>query len=441
MEEQLVKDKMNGFCLKGNFIYMNDAGQLQTVVGGYGVCVDGISQGVFKQLPAAYKGFPIEDRGEELILPGLVDLHAHAPQYGYRGIGKELELLDWLETYTFPIEKKFGDLDYARQSYQLFVDDLLASATTRIVLFATIHVPATLFLMQLLETSGMVSFVGKVNMDRNSPDYYRETSARASLEATRNFLDEVASSGFSSTYPILTPRFIPSCSDELMYGLGKIQEDYDVPVQSHLSENRKEIAWVRQLCPDARFYGDCYYRDGLFGGGAPTIMAHCVSSSEDEIELMAKQGVFVAHCPSSNECIASGIAPIRRYLDRGMNVGFGSDVAGGYTLSIFNEMAEALKLSKMYWRYLDEKCSPLSVREVFDMATRRGGRFFGKVGSFDPGYQFDAVSIDDSAIRSLVSHTLENRLERLIYLHETCKLTQKYIKGKLVFSSNRHNGR
>ena len=155
---------------------------------------------------------------------------------------------------------------------------------------------------------------------------------------------------YDHTYPILTPRFTPSCTDELMTELGKIQREYHIPIQSHLSENFGEIAWVKELCPTSRFYGDAYDMFGLFGtkpaaneevsnpasassNTCPTIMAHCVHSTDEEIQMIKDQGVYIAHCPESNTDIASGIAPIRRYLDMGLHVGLGTDVAGGFSLS------------------------------------------------------------------------------------------------------------
>ena len=285
--------------------------------------------------------------------------------------------------------------------------------------------------MQELENSGLVSYVGKVNMDRNSPDYLREADAKTALEDTERWICETRSA-FAHTKPILTPRFIPSCSDELLRGLGALADKYDLPVQSHLSENFGEIAWVRELCPQAAFYGDAYDQFGLFGGKHPCIMAHCVHSGDEEIERMRQNGVFVAHSPLSNANLASGVAPVSKYLDCGLRVGIASDVAGGETVDLFRVMADALRDSKLRWRLLDQEVKPLSVDQVFYLATLGGGRFFGKVGSFAPGYEFDAVVLDDTTLDHPQELTLRARLERCIYLSDGRQVAAKYAAGRKI---------
>ena len=152
--------------------------------------------------------------------------------------------------------------------------------------------------------------------------------------------------------------------NELMERLAGIQRTFGLPVQSHLSENQGEVEWVRELCPSASCYGDAYASFGLFGGGVPTIMAHCVLSGEEEIAMLRERGVWVAHCPASNTNIASGIAPVRRFLDEGLRVGLGSDVAGGHSTSLFRAMADAIQVSKLRCRLQDKSLNPLNVQEA-----------------------------------------------------------------------------
>ena len=266
---------MNAFVLKGNLCYSESADRIRLIPNGYLVCEEGVCLGAFETLPERFAALPLKDFGDRLILPGLVDLHLHAPQFAFRGLGMDMELLDWLNTYTFPEESKYADLRYAERAYSQFADHLHRSATTRAAVFATIHAPATELLMEKLEQSGLVSYVGKVNMDRNSPDYLCEKDAAASIAATEEWICRTRDR-FAHTKPILTPRFIPSCTDALMRGLRSLVEKYDLPVQSHLSENFGEIAWVQELCPSSAFYGDAYDRFGLFGGDHKCIMAHCV---------------------------------------------------------------------------------------------------------------------------------------------------------------------
>ena len=421
---------MERFAIRGHICYSEDKNKIQTIEHGYAVCEKGICQGVFDKLPGKWKGIPCIDHGDRLILPGLVDLHVHGPQYTFRGLGMDMELIDWLNTHTFPEEEKYQDEEYAKKAYEIFVDDLLHSATTRVCVFATCHKEATLWLMKRMEEAGLAGYVGKVNMDRNSPEGLCEKSAGKSAEDTEAWILEAAD--LANVRPILAPRFIPTCSEELLEKLSALRKKYRLPVQSHLSENQKEVEWVRSLCPQAACYGDAYRLHGLFGGECPTIMAHCVYSNEEETRMMKEQGVFIAHCPESNANLASGIAPARKFLDMGLKMGLGTDVAAGTSLSLFRAMAMAIQCSKLRWRLQDQSMAPLTAEEVFYLATKGGGEFFGKTGSLEKGYEFDAVVIDDRMLRHARALSVKERLERLIYLAEDGQIQAKYIKGKQV---------
>lgn len=224
------------FAIKGDICFCKTKNQWTTMKNAYAVCETGISQGVFAQLPEQYAHFPVYDFTGKLIIPGLVDLHMHAPQYAFRGMGMDLELMDWLGQQTFPEEAKYADLPYADKAYTIFADNIKHSATSHACLFATQHRAATELLMDRMEQTGMISFVGKVNMDREAPDNLRESSAEASAQETLRWLYEIAGK-YQRTKPILTPRFIPSCTPELLAKLQIIQQEYKLPVQSHLSEN------------------------------------------------------------------------------------------------------------------------------------------------------------------------------------------------------------
>ena len=419
-------------ALKGQIVYSESSNKLKICENGYLVYEANQIKGVYPTLPEEYKGILVEDYEDRIIVPGFVDLHVHAPQYAFRGLGMDMELLDWLETNTFPEESKYKDIIYAQKAYQMFVDNLKKSATTRACIFATIHKESTILLMDMLEKAGLATMVGKVNMDRNSPDYLREETEE-SVNETISWLEEVQKKQYRHTRPILTPRFIPSCTDELMRKLKDIQKKYQIPIQSHLSENYGEIAWVQELCPKSEFYGDAYDQFGLFGADCPTIMAHCVYSSDEEIQRMKENGVFVAHCPESNMNLASGIAPIRKYMQEGLKVGMGSDVAGGTKEDMFAAMMHAIQCSKLRWRVVDDTLAPLTASEVFYLATKGGGEFFGKVGSFEPGYEFDAVVLDDSRLKDVEPVSVADRIERFIYLEQEEDIRAKYVAGKELF--------
>lgn len=419
------------FVLKGHICYCDENKKLQICPESYAVCLEGICQGVFKELPGQFAALGVRDMGDCLILPGLTDLHTHAPQYGFRGLGMDLELLEWLNTHTFPEEARYANLDYAKRAYGMYVEELKKSAVTRAVIFATMHVESTKLLMDLLEESGLETYVGKVNMDRNGAVNLQEESSQISAAETRRWLREIQGC-YQHTHPILTPRFIPSCSDALLEELKVLQQETGLPLQSHLSENPGEVAWVRELCPEAESYSHAYWRAGLFGGDYPAIMAHCVWVEEEEIQLMRQQGIYVAHCPQSNANLSSGAAPVRRFLEEGILVGLGSDMAAGYSTSVLRAMADAIQCSKLRWRLADQSLKPLTLEEVFYMGTAGGGSFFGKVGSFLKGYEFDAVVFDDSSFSSPRRLEVRERLERLIYLSDDRQVAGKYVKGKRI---------
>ena len=426
------------FVIRGNLCQTKTPGELDLHERAYAVCIDGLSMGVFADLPSEYAGLPLYDYGDALIFPGMVDLHIHAPQYAYRGMCMDLELMDWLSRYTFPEEEKYEDLAYAERAYRIFVEALKGGATARSCIFATRHRSATELLMRLMEESGLVSYVGKVNMDREASEALTEKSAEHSAYDTFGWINAVRDK-FQNTHPILTPRFIPCCTDRLMEELREIQMAYGIPVQSHLSESKGEIDFVKFLRPDNPFYGDSYNAYDLFGKNddintdVRTVMAHCVWSSEEEVELMRENGVFVAHCPASNMNLTSGIAPIRRYLDKGLRIGLGSDIAGGHSASIFRAITDAIQVSKMYFRMVDETCRPLVFSEAFYLATKGGGAFFGKAGSFESGYCFDAVVLDDSVLPHPQQISLGERMERAVYLGLDEKaITAKFVGGRRI---------
>lgn len=420
------------FVVKGNIIYSKNPSDLAIYEDAFLVCAEGLTAGIFPELPEEYASFPLYDYGKCLIIPGLVDLHVHAPQYTYRGLGMDKELLDWLQTYAFPEESRYENPDYAERAYRIFVEKMRTNATTRACIFATAHVPATLLLMEMLEKSGLITYVGKVSMDRNAPAPLCEESPAVAAAAVEKWL-KTSLKKYKNTKPMLTPRFIPSCTDDLLTSLGRFQKKYHVPVQSHLSENLSEIAWVRELCPYSSDYGEAYEHFGLFGGNAPTVMAHGVWPGKREFARIKERGVYIAHCPQSNTNIASGIAPVRQYLDAGIHIGLGSDVAGGSSDSIFRAMVDAIQVSKLRWRLITQDDAPITLDEAFYMATAGGGEFFGKVGKFEEGYEFDAVVLDDENLPTPREFSTHERLERIVYLGDDRNIAAKFVAGRKLF--------
>jgi len=419
------------YAVKGTFFDTPERGALRCRTGCMVIGEDGRIEGFYPVLPGRFGALEVLDYSGRMITPGMIDLHLHASQYRYTGTAMDVALIDWLSNYAYPEEARFAAADYAERVYGIFTNDLLHSATTRACMFATIHTDATLQLQRQLEKTGLVTYVGKLNINRNSPEYYRESSVAEGMAETERWIAACRKEGFRCALPMITPRFTPSVTDDYMAELGKLAEREQLPMQSHLSENTDEIEWVKALCPDTRFYGESYARYGLFGGNCPTVMAHCIYSGEEELQLMRENGVYIAHCPTSNENVIAGIAPAAKYLREGYLLGLGSDVAGGHTLNLFAVMTAAVQMSKLYWKCISDEQRPLNMPEAFYMATAGGGSFFGKVGLFEPGYEFDAAVLNDRADASPIPFTPEERLERYAYTGDG-KAEAKFVCGRKV---------
>lgn len=420
----------HGFILRGNFLWSAGPKELNMCPGAYAVCDEkGLCAGVFQKLPEQYRGFPVRDLGDGLVIPGYCDLHFHASQYVNIGLGMDLTLLDWLEQITYPQEARFREEEYARAVYGRLAGELRRGFTTRVSAFASAHRVGTEVLMELLDEAGLAGFAGKVNMDRSAPDYLRERDWKQSVAETEKWLTETEGR-FKNIRPILTPRFVPSCTTELLTALGDLRRKYGLPVQSHLGETPEEIAWVRELCPESGSYAGVYEKAGLLG--EDVLMAHCIYLTEEECALMKDTGSWAVHCPCSNSNVRSGIAPIRKYLDMGLNIGLGSDISGGHSLDMADTLREALSVSRLLWRLGEENYAHLSAGEAFYLATAGGGAYFGKVGRFEPGYAFDAVAVDDSAWRE-PEDDLFARFQKMIYRASARNVTAKYVAGEKLF--------
>lgn len=418
---------MNPVILHGTIVHTPTKEVFDCHLDSYLISEDCKVTGIFQELPEKYKNVPVLDYGNSLILPGLCDMHVHAPQFVYRGLGIDLQLMEWLDRYAFPTEARFADLSYARIYYEAFADALAKNGTTRAVIFGTLHAPATELLMEILEKKKIGAYVGKINMDTLSPDYLCETP-KQSLADTRKWIEDTKDR-FHLVKPAVTPRFIPTCSTSVLEGLGKLAQEFDLPVHSHISEDLGEMSIVRDRYPQYDNDGDVYDHFGLLT--SHTVMAHFIYPTRHEIELIKERGVTIAHCPQSNGNVAAGIPPIRQMLDLGVKVGLGSDIAGGYSVSIFRAMSEAVYLSKLQWLRSEKKDSFLSVPESFYLGTKGGGQFFGKVGSFETGYELDAIVVDDRSLCVPADRlSTEERVERVIHLADDRNIISRFVAGE-----------
>ncbi|KAA8574649.1 hypothetical protein EYC84_003899 [Monilinia fructicola] len=268
-------------------------------------------------------------RKGQFVIPGFVDTHNHAPQWAQRGLGRGLEILDWLNQVTFPNEAKFQDPDHARRIYSSCVDGFIKQA-------------------DICFEKGQRAFVGKCNMNRNSPLYYTDASAESSLEVTKEFISYVRhiDPNFDLVSPVLTPRFAISCTDELLAGIGQIAKaNPTLPIQTHFCEAESEKSTTLSLFPSFTNEADLYESFNLLS--ERSILAHCTIMTDYEIERIAALNCGVAHCPVSNTTVGGGFmaAPIREYLRRGIKVGLGTDSGGGFSSSILDAMRQAFIVS------------------------------------------------------------------------------------------------
>lgn len=414
--------------IKGNILHTPSFGKVEVLPRGY-IVVDenGIIEGIYAENEYKSDKDIVYDFGDKLILQAMCDMHVHGPQYPMMGLGLDEPLMSWLQKYTYPQESRFSNQEYATSTYRNFTNALAENGTTRACVFGTVHVDATIQLMAAMQSKGIKGFVGKVNMDRNCHDSLRETSD-SSIEETMRWLD--LCQFFKDVKPIITPRFTPACTRDLMNRLGDIVLEDDMPVQSHMSESVEEIRTVGQLEPNSRGYWDTYMQTGLWN--SKTLMGHCVWSDEEEMRQMAKAGVFAVHCPTSNFNLSSGMCNVRELLNHGVKVVLGSDVGAGHTLNMFDVMASAIQVSKEVARK-HGKNDPLSTEEVYYLATSAAQEYFGDKPGFAEGNEFHAIVLDDIWLEDTNQLTPLERLQRALYNRSLDWLVNSFSGDKVIY--------
>lgn len=333
--------------------------------------------------------------GSQFFFPGFIDTHLHAPQYPNVGLFGASTLLDWLNTYTFPLEASLKDLNKAKPVYSRVIRKTLAHGTTTAAYYATVDVGSTNLLADLCLAAGQRALVGRVCMDSDlSPEYYRDESAEQAVAdtlASIAHIDKIDPTG-GLIRPVLTPRFAPSCTAELLAKLGQLAATRpDVPIQTHISENTSEVQLVREMFPDAASYAEVYDMYGLLT--ERTVLAHAVHLTEEEAELVAERGAKVSHCPCSNSAITSGAARVRWLMGKGVVCGLGTDMSGGYSASVLEAARQAVLVSRHVCLGGEGEGAKLSVEEVLWLATRGGAEVVGlegRVGGFEVGREWDA---------------------------------------------------
>lgn len=364
-----------------------------------------------------------------LITPGLIDTHLHAPQLemigSYGG-----HLLEWLNRYTFPTERKFADPEHARRVATAFYDELIRHGTLCALVFSTIHAEATDIFFEEAERRGFRAIIGKTMMDRNAPDYLLDASATQSYDESRALLKKWHGRGLLG-YAV-TPRFAPTSTAELLAAAGALKKEFpDAWVHSHISENHNEIRWVQELFPDLPEYADVYDRYGLLG--EKTVLAHGVWLTAEELDLLSRRKSRIAHCPNSNLFLGSGLFRLHHTLASGVLVGLGSDIGAGTTPSMFNAMADAYKVQQV-------QHVSLSPFHLWYLATLGGARALSldaQTGSLEPGKSADFLVLDLHATPLLSMRTgrassLEDLLAGLIFMGDDRAVKRSLIAGRVV---------
>ena len=420
---------METTIIKGNIISSPEFGKTEITENGYLIAENGKIKGIYQKLPQEYEGKAVEDYGDALVMQSFSDMHLHAPQYPMLGMGMDMPLLEWLNTYTFPTEACFKDNEFARKTYHRLAHELAAKGTTRVCMFSSIHREATLILMEELENAGITGYVGKVNMDRNGGENYQETTEESIAETVR-WLEDC---NFEHIKPMITPRFTPSCSNELMQELGRIAKEKNLPIQSHLSENTGELSLVKELHPDCSRYWETYQKYGLWNDR--TLMAHCVHSSERERKAIAGHGVTVVHCCNSNTNIASGVMPLRQMLDENIKVVLGSDISGGNTLNGFDVVASTVQTSKVRSIIDNWETDHVNETEAWYLATSAAAPWFGAKAGFAQGNLLHAIVLDDSNLmRKGLSVT--ERFSRCFYKRQPNSIRAVWSEGEPAYMAD-----
>ncbi len=377
-------------------------------------------------LPKLPTGIQVQNRSDQLILPGFVDTHVHYPQmkviasYG-------TQLLEWLEKYTFPEESKFKDLQYARQSAKLFLDGLMSHGTTTALVFCTVHPESVEAFFTEAEKRNLRMIAGKVMMDKNAPAELTDTPM-SSYQQSKDLIEKWHNRSRLS-YAV-TPRFAPTSSPEQLQMAGKLLKEYpDVYLQTHLSEQLAEIEWVQELFPSALDYLDVYDQHGLVT--ERSVFAHSIHLSDRECRRISQADSAVAFCPSSNLFLGSGLFNLHKILQHEINVGLGTDVGGGTSLSQLRTLHDAYSITAM-------NNGNLNAYLAFYLATLGGAKALKldhKIGNFEQGKEADFVTVDMQAI-PVLGHRIEGvddlheQLFALMTLGDSRTISQTYVMGE-----------
>ncbi len=337
---------------------------------------------ILVQLPARVQ---VEEYPHHLIIPGFIDTHIHFPQTEMIAAFGE-QLLSWLNTYTFPTEQKFDDPEYAANIAEVFLKELLRNGTTTALVFGTVHPASVDAFFTAARQRGLRMIAGKVMMDRNAPDALCD-SADTGYSESRQLIERWH--GVDRLQYAVTPRFAPTSTREQLAKAGQLLQEFDqLYLHTHLAENPDEVAWVQALFPEANHYLDVYDRAGLLG--RRSVFAHGIHLCDSECERLAQTGSAIAHCPTSNLFLGSGLIDLPKLQQHGVTVGLGTDVGGGTSFSMFKTMDEAYKIQQLRGGKLD----PFQALYLATLGGATALDLQERIGSFKLGNEADFVVLD-----------------------------------------------
>jgi len=414
---------------RGNIFYCKSLSEYDEIENGFLIVdEDGRIVQVCSVLPEEYEKDPVINCGNNLIIPSFCDIHLHSAQFVNTGLGYHLPFEDWLTLYTYPAERQYRDIRKAEQINRRLIHSLWKFGTMNAAIMGSTDALSTYLLMKQLSESGMSAYIGKMNADMATYGNEAEDTD-ASIRETIDLIERARRLSGHVVYCI-SPEFVPNCSDELLKRLGELAVEYNLPVQSHMSEGETDTEIVKTRYGDLS-YGKVYDIHRFFGQ-TTTIMAHAIYATKEEQKLMKKNGVTLAFCPVAISNIPSGKPfALSDFLYEGVNVGLGSDIGGGHTLNMMRIIVSAVHYSK-FQQFFDHS-KPLSVIEAYALATVGGGKVFGKVGSFRTGYYFDALVIDDEELSPpKEGYSVKERVERFLYEGDYHYIKERYCRGKLI---------
>ena len=374
------------------------------------------------------KGVEITEYRDAMITPGFIDTHIHYPQTGMIASYGE-QLLDWLNTYTFPTEQQFADKAHAADVAGIFLKELLRNGTTTALVFGTVHKQSVDAFFEAAQALNLRMIAGKVLMDRNAPDYLTDTPESGYADS-KELIERWHGKG--RLHYAVTPRFAPTSTPEQLTLAGKLLGEYpDLYMHTHLSENRKEIEWVKALFPERKGYLDVYDHYKLIG--ARSVFAHGVHLCDDECKRLAETGSAVAFCPTSNLFLGSGLFDLNKLEEHGVRVGLGTDVGAGTSFSQLQSLNEAYKVMQLQGKKLD----PFKSLYLATLGGANALYLDDKLGNFESGKDADFVVLDYNATplisyRMQQAKTLDEKLFALTMLGDDRAVKETFAAGQSV---------